>query len=231
MKVFIGFLLLASLAIAAVDEKEATPTVPESKKTDLLITANGQTIKLNTDRKGNNPIGLAASRFQRGYGRSSHRRMQNDQGDSQDGSTDGGQGGSNDASSGGSGAGGAEDESSVQEFEPTAVSNVADQLNFMLQTFPDNTTITLPRSTVETIVSMLDSFEAELESESSSGAGGSGNGGDSSDRVRRRRRSRVMRHSHHRRNRGFVRHHHTWARRQSVVHRSNFRVQRVVVNP
>lgn len=49
MKVLFGFCLLACAVVALVDEQTATGSVPESKKTDLLITANGQTIKINTD--------------------------------------------------------------------------------------------------------------------------------------------------------------------------------------
>lgn len=50
MKVLFGFFLLATFALAAVDESAAVNNVPESKKTDLIIsTGNGQSIKINTD--------------------------------------------------------------------------------------------------------------------------------------------------------------------------------------
>ena len=218
MKGFIGFLLRASLAVALVDEKEATPSVPESQKTDLLITANGQTIKLNTDGNARNAIGLAANRFKLGQaiGGANHRRMQTE-----------------------------EEGDEPAEVTPEEVENVNQMiadLKEKLDAAGPEDRIDMSRARVQEIINMLETFVEVVEDEPvqpeepeepfSGPDDGSVVGGVSS-----RRRSRQMRHYHSRRNQGFVKRGHVWGRRQSVVHRSNFGtkglygVQRIVVNP
>lgn len=53
MKVFATFALLALATHGLVDESVPGAATPESKKTDLLISAGGQTIKISTDGRGN----------------------------------------------------------------------------------------------------------------------------------------------------------------------------------
>jgi len=227
MKVFLGIVLLASAATALVDEKPPTAAVPESKKTDLLITANGQTIKVNADGRASNPIGLAANRFRLSH-HSGTRRMEGSPEDP--------------ISDGGSGDGDTVEEPEVLEFEAETVDKMIGDLQKKVDAAreAEEETITMSRGRVEEIIEMLKTFQSDLEEESSSGTTG-----DSSEdytdpegtRKRRRRRSRSMRHRHHRRNQGFVRHHRVWGRRQSVVHGTHFTAQkrfgtqRIVVNP
>ena len=245
MKVFLGFLLLASLTIAAVDEKEATPIVPESKKTDLLITANGQTIKVNADGKAGNPIGLAAHRFRQSHHRNARvntRHMQDDEhcyddeGEEytcssekverdeddepcfdQDGHEISCSSGKKDP-----------DDDEVEEFEVKTIEKMITELQIRLETPDKNDNIVMPKEKVVEIISMLETFTAVIDDETI----------DGDEERKRRRRSRVMKRSHHsRRNEGSVRHHRTWARRQSVVHHAHFNAQkfvhgqRIVVNP
>lgn len=63
MKQLFGFVLLAGLALALVDEQTPSGVVQESKKTDLIISANGQTIKINTDAGHRKAVGGSAARF------------------------------------------------------------------------------------------------------------------------------------------------------------------------
>ena len=63
MKVLFSVVLVAGLAVALVDEQSPAGVVQESKKTDLIISANGQTIKINTDAGHRKAVGASAARF------------------------------------------------------------------------------------------------------------------------------------------------------------------------
>jgi len=237
MKVFLGFLLLASLTIAAVDEKEATPIVPESKKTDLLITANGQTIKVNADGKGGNPIGLAAHRFRLSHHRNARVQTRRMEGDEESGSysgdydSDSGYSGSAGGDNDGEHYGGPEEPDEVEEFEVRDIDKKIRFLKKKIEGVPEGDSVSFHREDIEDIISMLESFGQAIEEADEASSS------HDEERRNRRRRSRVMKKNHSRSNRGFVRHHRTWARRQSVVHKAHFHgqklgnSQRIVVNP
>ena len=216
MKVFLGFLLLVSMTMAAVDEKEATPVVPESKKTDLLITANGQTIKVNTDGKTGNPFGLSAHRFRQSRYRNARVQTRHMEG--------------------GDGAQGEE----VEEFDIDAVYTMITELQTLVNDAGESGNVVMSKESVEEIIYMLETFNAFIQDDSF------GRNEDRKRRklstsyegcktikvknVYTRICKTITIPS-------FTRRHRSQVRRQSVIHHSHFHNQnfvhghRIVVNP
>ena len=258
MKVFLGLLLFAGATFALVDEKEPTLAVPESKKTDLLITANGQTIKLNTDGKGPNTINLAANRFKTGASRTV-RRMQDQGGegelwhddnphDYQEDHHDNEEGHHDDHGNHHDGHEDHHDDDGESESDIALhdVDHMILKLKGKLDEYPEDSTISIKRRDIEDIIVLLEGFYAELEDQEENVEDEPSNRQDyehghqaeeeEEEPTGRRRRNRRQNFKAYHAAGNFRRHRRN--RRQSVVHHSSHfshhragQVQRIVVNP
>lgn len=210
MKVFLGLLLLGGLARAAVDELEATPVVPESQKSDLLITANGNTIKLNTDGQ---VISSSEARFQGGPHVARRTSSTNEDDD--------------------------EDSGPTPEEVGTLVSRL-EYLRDHAEDDKVVLTVAQVKEIIEVLESYQEDLEEAEEDEEDDVWSDipDDEQTEPTEEDRRRKRSRRMRGHHGRYNRSVHGHrHHRLARRQAVVHHSHFHhhslsgSQRIVVNP